>query len=93
MSVTIAIMDPAENTLWRRVVDLPWHGIATFQMPLSLEPPLGTWHVRVSRTTGGEALVSGEFDVARYVLPPFGVELTVPGVITRDDDGGALPGV
>jgi len=73
-SIKLAYMeDPSKTRLMQWTNLNISHGLASIEMPLSSEPPLGTWTVKVL-TEDQEH--SHNFEVKEYVLPKYSVEIS-----------------
>ncbi|CAD6233951.1 GSCOCT00007427001.2-RA-CDS [Cotesia congregata] len=62
-------------------------GIVQLQFPLSPDPNLGSWRIKVEKKKSHPHLIhTTTFDVKKYVLPKFQVTITGPGYILADAD-------
>ncbi|XP_062501619.1 CD109 antigen-like [Corticium candelabrum] len=81
-TVEVSITDPNYNLMakWKDVrLD---SGVASRDLPLSIEPPLGMWAISVS----GECLKGKQtFRVDKYVLPKFEVTVKPPSFLVSSD--------
>lgn len=56
-------------------------GIKQFELPLSEEPPLGTWNIH---TVINQVTATQTFNVKEYVLPKFDVIIKPPAIVMAD---------
>eukprot|EP00079_Xenopus_tropicalis_P031751 XP_017945522.1 PREDICTED: LOW QUALITY PROTEIN: alpha-2-macroglobulin [Xenopus tropicalis] len=75
----ITLQDPGKNRIGQWLNVSLQQGIAELSLPLSSEPSLGEYSIRVKDTVHG-------FSVEEYVLPRFEVTLQLPRVITFNVD-------
>ncbi|XP_008546856.1 alpha-2-macroglobulin-like protein 1 isoform X1 [Microplitis demolitor] len=62
-------------------------GIVQLQFPLSPDPNLGSWRIKVEKKKSHPHLIhTTSFDVKKYVLPKFQVTVTGPSYILADAD-------
>ncbi len=73
-SVELEIADAKGIKVFRETLETNNFGVATFDLPLSTEPNLGTWKIK---SESGESKSIVDIEVERYVLPKFEVEATV----------------
>lgn len=76
---TVEAADAKGLKIFRKVVAIDEWGMATLELPLSIEPHLGVWKLRA--TTGIGTGASGaqlDIRVERYVLPKYEVKVTLP---------------
>jgi len=66
------IEDPAKTRLMQWTDVDTSHGLGSLEMPLSSEPPLGTWTVTVVIRDQQKSL---SFDVKEYVLPKYSIQI------------------
>ncbi|XP_075468696.1 alpha-2-macroglobulin-like [Ascaphus truei] len=75
----IELQDPGKNRIGQWLNVSLQQGIADLSLPLSSEPPLGEYSIRVKDTVH-------TFSVEEYVLPKFEVTLQFPKVVTIVDE-------
>ncbi|MBA1342515.1 MAG: hypothetical protein C5S52_02835 [ANME-2 cluster archaeon] len=76
-SVELEIADANGIKVFREALETNGFGVATFDLPLSSEPNLGTWKIKAE---AGESKSVVDIEVERYVLPKFEIETA-----TRED--------
>jgi CD109 antigen len=74
-NVTVTVMDPNTNLVANWLDVVVTEGVAKREFPLSIEPPVGTWKIKV---TGDCASQEKTFTVDKYVLPKFSVTVNPP---------------
>ncbi|XP_075468695.1 alpha-2-macroglobulin-like protein 1 [Ascaphus truei] len=75
----IELQDPGKNRIGQWLNVSLQQGIADLSLPLSSEPPLGEYSIRVKDTVH-------TFSVEEYVLPKFEVTLQFPKVVTVSEE-------
>ena len=70
-SVELEIADAKGIKVFRETLGTNDFGVATFDLPLSTEPNLGTWKIKA---VSGKSKAVLDILVERYVLPKFGIE-------------------
>ncbi len=70
--VTVDVLDAKGIKIFRQVIDTDDYGMASFDLPLSAEPNLGTWKINAAV---GESKTELDVKVEEYVLPKY--EITV----------------
>ena len=73
-SVKLKIADAKGITVFRETLETNGFGVATFDLPLSAEPNLGTWKIKAE---AGESKSVVDIEVERYVLPKFEIETAI----------------
>ncbi|XP_078507539.1 alpha-2-macroglobulin-like protein 1 isoform X2 [Lissotriton helveticus] len=76
----VQIQDPNSNRISQWLEVVPKHGIVDLSIPLSSEPPQGTYVISV-----GDA-ATHRFQVEEYVLPRFEVLIELPKVVSIVDE-------
>ncbi|CAH1797987.1 unnamed protein product [Owenia fusiformis] len=74
----VTVMDPTGSRLRQWKNTKTEKGLASFEMPLSEEPVLGTWTIK---TESGGYSDTRKFDVKEYVLPKFEVLINPPAAV------------
>ncbi|XP_018428488.1 PREDICTED: alpha-2-macroglobulin-like [Nanorana parkeri] len=75
----VELQDPGKNRIGQWLNVSVSQGLAELSLPLSSEPPLGEYSIRVKDTVHA-------FTVEEYVLPKFEVSLQFPKVVMFDSD-------
>ncbi|XP_053306440.1 alpha-2-macroglobulin-like [Spea bombifrons] len=75
----IELKDPGQNRIGQWLNVSPNQGIAEFSLPLSPEPTLGEYSIKVKETVH-------TFNVEEYVLPKFEVTLEFPKVVMLNSE-------
>ncbi|RZN35474.1 MAG: alpha-2-macroglobulin [Methanosarcinales archaeon] len=70
-SVELEIADTKGIKVFRETLGTNDFGVATFDLPLSTEPNLGTWKIKA---VSGESKAVLDILVERYVIPKFGIK-------------------
>ncbi len=73
-SVELEIADAKGIKVFRETLETNGFGVATFDLPLSTEPNLGTWKIKAE---AGESKSVVDIEVERYVLPKFEIETEI----------------
>ncbi|MEA1966529.1 MAG: alpha-2-macroglobulin family protein, partial [Euryarchaeota archaeon] len=72
--VELEIADAKGIKVFRETLETNGFGVATFDLPLSTEPNLGTWKIKAE---AGESKSVVDIEVERYVLPKFEIETEI----------------
>jgi CD109 antigen len=72
--VELEIADAKGIKVFRETLETNGFGVATFDLPLSAEPNLGTWKIKAE---AGESKSVVDIEVERYVLPKFEIETEI----------------
>lgn len=80
----IWIENPSEMRVAQWIDEVPQSGIVQLTFPLSAEPSLGIWKIKVEKIRDSEFIQTATFEVKKYVLPKFQVTIKSPGYILAD---------
>lgn len=81
----ITIIDPDTNKVEMFRKESSATGVITQEYPLSDDPKLGVWKIRVQQTNGQGKVTERNITVDEYVLPRFSVEVkSVPYIYVKD---------
>ncbi|XP_067660553.1 CD109 antigen-like [Haliotis asinina] len=83
-AMDISILDSNSNKIKQWVGLKAASGVITNYLPISTEPVLGDWKIKV---TAGRTAAEKVFTVAEYVLPKFEVKVELPPYVLVADDG------
>ncbi len=78
---TVEAADAKGIKVFKKSLAIDEWGMGTLELPLSTEPNLGVWKLRATTgATGGSGGGNAQLDVRveRYVLPKYGVKVTLP---------------
>ena len=73
-ALNLSVTDPNSFTVARTTVVADATGVASWAVPTSTEPTLGTWTLTAT-TAAGDATQSRTFSLAEYTLPTFSVSV------------------
>jgi len=74
-SVTVEVIDAESIKIFRTVVETDEYGMATVDLPLSTEPNLGVWKIKITTEKAKNEL---DVRVEEYVLPKYDVNVELP---------------
>lgn len=78
-TATVEAADAKGIKIFRKTVAIDEWGMGTLELPLSTEPNIGVWKLRAMTGTGaGRRSAQLDIRVERYVLPKYGVKVTLP---------------
>ncbi len=74
-TVIVEILDAKGIKIFRKEVDTDKYGMASFDLPISSEPNLGTWKINASAAESDTQL---DVRIEEYVLPKYEVSVELP---------------
>ena len=81
----IYIFDPSHSRVMQWLDVKTKQGLIQLKIPLSDEPNLGVWNIKLKEFQNHKSFLSTSFEVKKYVLPKFEVTLEHFPTISIDD--------